>query len=169
MAGGMPYIFLILDLLVRWTQDLVTGEMDSTFLSSDIKVINRYRIRLFVSTALYHLLLACSPSSNHGSMSPSQLISVGNLHVTIAIIGKANTICLVGSDEEILTIFRSRSTRRPAPSNCQRTNERTTKLAVSLIIFPHPSTFQAFSFAKWRQQKAGPTQEKGLATSLQFS
>lgn len=133
--GEMPYIFLILDLLVRWTQDLVTGEMDSAFLSSDVKVINRYRIPLFVSTTLYHLLLACSPSSNHGSMSPSQLISVGNLHVTIAIIGKANTVCLVGSDEEILTIFRSRSTRsRPIE---QRTYDETCRTTERL---PRPPT-----------------------------
>ena len=27
--GAMPYIFLILDVLVRWTQDLVTEEMAS--------------------------------------------------------------------------------------------------------------------------------------------
>lgn len=68
-------------------------------------------------------------------MPSSQLISVGNLHVANAIIGKANTVCLVGSDEEILTIFRSRSTRsRPIE---QRTYDETCRITERL---PHPPT-----------------------------
>lgn len=66
-------------------------------------------------------------------MSPSRPVSIGNLHVTIAIIDKANY--LVGSDEEILTIFRSRSTRsRPIE---QRTYDETCRITERL---PHPPT-----------------------------
>jgi hypothetical protein len=62
-------------------------------------------------------------------MSSAQRIYVWNLHVAIAVIGKARTACLVYN-------FRSRSTRS------QRTNERTTKLTVSQSGLPHPPTFQ---------------------------
>jgi hypothetical protein len=165
----MPYIFLIIDLLVRWTQGLAMGEMDlPTFRSCNVLIFNNYQVHLHCH--YHHVSFGFSKQycriqihvANHGSLSSSQPISAAGLHVSIAHL-------LAVFRVPWLIIFRSRSTRRPAPSNCQRTNERTTKLAVSLIIFPHPSTFHPFSFAKWRQQKTtGPTQ-KGLATSLQFS
>ena len=46
--GQMPYIFLILDLLVRWTQGLVAAEMVlSTFLSSNVLLFNYYQVPLY--------------------------------------------------------------------------------------------------------------------------
>lgn len=160
MAGGMPYIFLIIDLLVRWAQGLAAGEMVLPTLRSSIVILfNIYQILLYchchyvsfdISSKYCHIQIHVV---NHGSLSSFQPISAVGLHVAIAHL-------LAGFRVSWLIIFRSRSTRRPAPSNCQRTNERTTKLAVSQIIFPHPPTFQAFSFAKWRQQKtSGPTQK----------
>jgi hypothetical protein len=167
--GEMPYIFLIIDLMVRWMQGLVVGEVVlPTFRSCNVLLFNNYQVRLYCHC--HHVSFGFSKQycriqihvANHGSLSSSQPISAAGLHVSIAHL-------LAVFRVPWLIIFRSRSTRRPAPSNCQRTIERTTKLAVSLIIFPHPSTFHPFSFAKWRQQKTtGPTQ-KGLATSLQFS
>jgi hypothetical protein len=144
--GEMPYIFLILDLLARWMQGSVTGEVVlPTFLSSNVLLLLILNLPCTTVTTMYHLVPASTTSTSNTCYQPWLVVFMSTHQC-------CRSACLNCSTTRRppvfrvpwLIIFRSRSTRsRPIelPTNRQ-TYDETCRITDHLSASSHVSGFQ---------------------------